>query len=295
MGNLGDFTKATPSVGALTTGLALEVVQSITQLESYNYQVKSDILKSEGEAAQASGTAIKDAMSKEADSMTYNAYSSIGLGAMQIGGEVASIGWGKAPTTINKQIDATTKELGNVDSWDEAIKNVASNNEAKEMVVQDGAQQAAKSSADVNRNLKQVNVRKQAFEEGKNQSDLEFAEKTNLNSFDELKDDVRRQQKAVQKQKTTLETRKESIQSRITQVSQMAGYVLQGGLQVKAAGLKAEEAEIQCLSKQADYALNVTQMTVNNNNSLGDGMEGNKQAAVQALLAGIARANEIQG
>ncbi|HSX26975.1 MAG TPA: hypothetical protein VLE89_08230 [Chlamydiales bacterium] len=287
-----NFSQATPSVGALTLGIALEIEQLDSQLQQDGFKVLQTGVQTEGATAKGLGDNIQAAMEQDAKNMEYNAYANLSQSGMQITGEV--LGEGGAAVKFNKTLTAADNELKQTDQWDELRRNVEKN-PAKVVLV--NGDEAVLDKLPQFTDAQKESLRTKDFGKDsvtdEDRKALLAAQKGDPKFFAQIKAEITRVQRTKQRIVTNLEGKKQQYQQRWTNRSQMAGLQTQAGLQYQAALEKRLQAGYEAARQQSQYAFDTISRANNTTGETVKNWASNQKDAVQTLQAGIAQANKV--
>ncbi len=290
-----NFAQATPSVGALTTGLALEIERLDSQLQQDGFKLLETGVQTEGAASSGLANAISSAMNQQADSAEFTAYSNMANAGFMAVGEGIGIGRG---LVYNKQISAAEEAEGRLTEADTKIHEIeseprdqAAQNQQASIVATN--QETDKQITDTTQRLRRLDFSKERVTEEDNENDLRAAQKGNPKAFEEAKAEVQRKLKIARKRVSNLNGEKDSMKQKITQWSRIVGEGSQAGLQYQAAAKTRDQAGEEALRQQAQYALDTVSRANNTTGETIKNWASNQKDAVRALQEGIAQANRV--
>jgi hypothetical protein len=289
--SIGDFSQATPSAYAMSAGTAFEIISRQTMQEMEAQEFGAKLAGLEGDLAKYLGQAMENSTHEEANATRMQGFAQIGQGVTTIAFEIVPVTRLYKNKEYNEQ-DAKTKELNNVKSHEEGIRQLENENKGNIGVRSVGKDAGRDDDAIYSQKVKNINTKKE-YNEKALLDDLATARQRKLAAYDEHKEDIRTQKKALQKELSNIESDISSFKSKVQNMARSLSEVVGGGVTIGAAEARDAKAKAENIQQQATFANDSARRLIDANNKYADAMESQKQSAIRALLEGLADSNRV--
>jgi hypothetical protein len=241
---MASLTKAQPSGYALCSGMLFDIAVDATKLLQMNYENEKNMAQAEGRASQAMATATSDAMNKDADGMTANAYGEITGSAIGLGLSVGSGAYDLVQTVKNPY----SAQIKSVDGFEDKINEVEStrpNVAMREMPAEaDAANEVrAQLNAVKTTDIKNANPNTPAFREQLESARGQIGDTT----YDEFKTRVRKTRDDLRTDNDAYERRTQNRVNMMSGLGQTAGQMAKSIYTMDAANAKRDQATLEAV------------------------------------------------
>ncbi len=295
---------AKPTSVSLTVEAALEAIENSSNLQQQGYEVNKDFLKNQATSAKATAEAMQASGNQEAQATTMNAWSSIGAGTTTIG----MFGAG----ALHASYASSKSNLGETNDKLKQISDMQDKMNAENPARLGGAIDSSEELsgddlAQARQRLSQADFSKQKLTDQEQQSltrdyqavkrvsDLNDADEASKEATTDFKKKLNSQKEDLRnEQKSALESVSD-LKNKYYQISQGLSPVIQGAVQTFAAAAQKAKAVEDALQQVARYSLDALSSAVQAAGQNISNQGQNISSAIQALLTGIARSNEVRG
>ena len=294
--SIGDFSQATPSAYAEGYSTAAKIIQLQTEQQLRAQQLAQQEQALEGKIATWSGNAIEESSNEAAKATEIRGWSQIAQSSSSLAGEATGFfGSGRYKKT---ELESVTKQLNNVTSHEDAIREVETNPNLKAALTVPGQNKALR-DADMAQKLRRTDIKKEAYNQKDLESTLQHSSLRNSKSsesrkaFDEYKKDVRATKKSLESQKDSIQSSQQRFDQRCGSLGQILGGLGNGIGTVSSAEAEKKKADADNLQEQTKFASSSVRGLLDSINKLANDLNDQKRTTVDTLLSGVGQSNHV--